>query len=184
MKKRLSLAISLASAVMLSASQIEWDLPNLTTTAGDTTTPLDLNNIVFLLMSDATSVSDGVIENATAVSGADQGVDYTAGGYTYGSYEDNITSSPATYIMAYHNPENGKYYAISDGNSGNITAITASVNNDADPRNVVIDGYAHFSAVENGMTRATTIAQSVPEPATAALALAGLAMLIRRRRAS
>jgi len=181
MKKQLSLLLSVASVAMLSASQIEWDLPNLTTTAGDTTTPLNLNNIVFLLTSDATSVKDGVIENATAVSGADQGVDYTAGGYTYGSYEDNITSSPANYIMAYYNSENGKYYAISDGSDG---YITASVDNGADPRNVVIDGYASFSAVKNGMTSATTVAQSVPEPATAALALAGLAMLIRRRRAS
>ena len=181
MKKRLSLAMSLASAVMLSASQIEWDLPNLTTTAGDTTTPLNLNNIVFLLTSDATSVNDGVIENATAVANADQGVDYIAGGYTYGSYYDDISTGTANYIMAYYNSENGKYYAISNGSDG---YITASVNNDADPRNVVTGGYAGFSAVGNGMTRATTVAQSVPEPATAALALAGLAMLIRRRRAS
>ena len=66
MKKKLSIALSLASAAMLSASVIEWDLPNLT--SGDGKTALSASDVVFLLVSDSSGLVDssGVVDTTTA----------------------------------------------------------------------------------------------------------------------
>lgn len=182
MKSKITFALSVGFAAMLSASVIEWDLPNLESGNG---TALDLDNITFLLVNDATDTDlvdgRGVIDRTktTAVSGASSGVDFTDNGISYGSYADTIgdsTGGTAKYIMAFYNPENMNYYAISDGSDG---WVTVSVDNSPEARmNAAVNGNPTFSSP----TTVSTISPTVPEPATAALAFAGLAMLIRRRR--
>ena len=96
----------------------------------------------------------------------------------YGSYSDTVNTSPAQYIMAFYNSENHNYYALDDGSG---SPILVSVDN-ANAQNAVTDGYAGYSAEANGVSTVKTMAQQVPEPTTAALALAGVALLVRRRR--
>ncbi|MBQ6245801.1 MAG: PEP-CTERM sorting domain-containing protein [Kiritimatiellae bacterium] len=188
MKSKITFVLSVGFAAMLSASVIEWDLPNLESGNG---TSLELDNITFLLVNDSSATelvnSNGEIDTtkATPQTGASYGVDFTDGDYSYGSYSDSVGDSgggTANYIMAFYNPENGKYYAISDGNEG---YITVEVDNSPAARMAAVStGYPGWSesSQTTPRTTVTTISQSVPEPATAALALAGLAMLIRRRR--
>ena len=177
MKKKISLAVSLASVTMLSASVIEWELPNLTDGAGKNDLTVSAANIVFI--ADAAAPVDGIISGTPAEGGRntieDQDETYTAGTWT-----DSLTG-PHTYYMAYKSGDT--YYAISDGKGG---VITAAVTGNEDPLlpssqysgNV---SYSSFAPDKDG--KIGTVAQSVPEPATAALAFAGLAMLLRRRRA-
>lgn len=178
MKKKLSIALSLASAAMLSASVIEWDLPNLT--SGDGKTALSASDVVFLLVSDSSGLVDssGVVDTTKASNVGMTSVEFDDGSYMYGSYSDTVNTSPAQYIMAFYNSENHNYYALDDGSG---SPILVSVDN-ANAQNAVTDGYAGYSAEANGVSTVKTMAQQVPEPTTAALALAGVALLVRRRR--
>ncbi len=176
MKKKISLAVSLASVTMLSASVIEWELPNLTDGSGKNDLTVSAQNIVFI--ADAAAPVNGIISGTPAEGGSNQIEDQDET-YTAGTWTDNLTGAH-TYYMAYKSGDT--YYAISDGNGG---VITATVTGNEDPllpssqygSNV---SYSNFTTT-NG--KVGTVAQSVPEPATAALAFAGLAMLLRRRRA-
>ena len=183
MKKSLTFAVSLASAAMLSASVIDWELPNLTDGKGNALSISD-SDIVFLLESSYTyDGATGLFDVSSAPSGNnvinDQDDEYTAGTWT-----DSNTAG-GTYAMAFYDSSSGKYYAISDGNSGYMTVSASADNPNADPTipNSSTSGslsYDDFPVSATGTV--STVAQQVPEPATAALALAGVAMLIRRRR--
>lgn len=191
MKTRLSFAISLASAAMLSASVIEWDLPTLANGNDD---PLafgtDASNIVFLLWNESSYDSATGVYTPTGSqpngsnSVIDQDDEYIAATWT----DDN--TSGGTYIMAFYDPSTSTYYSINNGNGDPITVPT-SVNENYDP---LIPGstsgaVATFDSTSLGST-AHTVSRTagsgstpVPEPATAALALAGVALLLRRRKA-
>lgn len=185
MKTRLTFAASLASAALLSASTIQWELPNLTTGEGDA---LDWGdsaaNIVFILASDAGSPVDGVFQVADgyAVSGSnvvkDQDDEYIAANWT----DDNTAGGD--YVMAFYDSDSGSYYAISDGDGGYLQ-VTAPASGSGDTL-LPNAGVARFTPFNDSVTTSSTIASSVggtqvPEPATAALAVLGVAMLLRRR---
>lgn len=188
MKKRLSFAVSIASAALLSASTINWELPNLTDGDG---TSLEWGdnaaNIVFILASDAGTPAEGVFQVADGyvVSGSnvvkDQDDEYIAGTWT-----DSNTSG-GNYVMAFYDGES--YYAISDG-AGGYLQVTAPAENSGDPL-VPGSSVASYHPFSDDVTSVSTVAQtvgggstpSVPEPATAALAVVGVAMLLRRRAA-
>lgn len=176
MKKKISLAVSLASVTMLSASVIEWELPNLTDGSGKNDLTVSAQNIVFI--ADAAEPVNGII-SGTPADGGNNVIEDQDDTYTAGTWTDNLTGSH-TYYMAYVN--NGTYYAISDGNGG---VITATVTGNEDPLlpSSTYGGNVSYSNFTTTNGKVGTVAQSVPEPATAALAFAGLAMLVRRRRA-
>lgn len=189
MKTRLSFAISLASAAMLSASVIEWDLPTLENGSNDSLDfGTDASNIVFLLQNNTSYDSDTGVYTVTGSqptgsnSVIDQDDEYIAATWT----DDN--TSGGTYVMAFY--DGTTYYSIDNGSGSPIT-VTTSVNDNYDP---LIPGStsgatATFDSTSLGDTAHTvsTTAKNpttpVPEPATAALALAGVALLFRRRKA-
>ena len=89
--------------------------------------------------------------------------------------------------MAFYDGES--YYAISDG-AGGYLQVTAPAENSGDPL-VPGSSVASYHPFSDDVTSVSTVAQtvgggstpSVPEPATAALAVVGVAMLLRRRAA-
>lgn len=180
MKTSLSLAVSLASAAMLSASVIDWELPNLTDGNGNDLT-YSVNDIVFI--ADAPGVYDaatGKLNPNPAPSGSNELID-ADDTYMAGTWTDNL-SGAMTYYMAVKS--GSSYYAISDGN-GSAMTVSVSDTTGADPLIPSSSvgatvGYESFTTTSSGTVG--TVAAAVPEPATAALAFAGVAMLIRRRR--
>ena len=180
MKKSLSIALSLASATMISASVIDWEIPNLTDGDGHALS-YDVDDIVFI--ADVPGVYDsatGKLNPDPAPSGANKLIDQDDK-YMAGTWTDSL-SGPVTYYMALKS--GNSYYALSDGNNSAMI-VSVSDTTGADP--LIPDSavgakvrYASFTTTPSGTVG--TVAPSVPEPATAALAFAGIAMLIRRRR--
>ena len=176
MKNLLTCAVSLASVGMLTASTIDWELPNLTDGEGHTIQNVDVSKIVFILDDDSTyTSSDGKItvnDDSVLSTGSNELIlnDPLQGTWT----DDN--PGGGTYYMAFYNGSD--YYAISDGNG---SAMTVVVGSDPTVPTSPGQGAVVFSETVWDYGSVGTVARSVPVPATAALAYAGLAMLIRRR---
>ena len=179
MKNLLTFAVSVASVGMLTAATIDWELPNLTDGDGNAIQNVDMSKIVFILEDDSTyTSSDGKIvvnDDSTLSTGSNTLIydDPLQGTWT----DDN--PGGGTYYMAFYNGSN--YYAISDGGGH---AMTVEVGSDPTVPNSPGQGAVVFSdeVWDNGSVGTVATSVPVPEPATAALAFVGLAMLIRRRK--
>lgn len=184
MKNILSFAATLGLVGLLGATTIDWELPNLTDGSTDANAiEVGIDDIVFILQ-DANAMSydssSGIItvtDSTQVNSGSNTLIDTDP---LQGTWTDSNTAG-GTYYMAYKS--GSTYYAISDGSDGVMTVVTtADSGNDPLTPGGAVNGTATFSdsVWESGTIK--TIATSVPEPATAALALAGIAMLVSRRR--
>ena len=182
MKKSLSFAIALSSAAMLSASVIDWELPNLVDNNGDLS--YDIDDIVFIFDSDDIMSYDSTTGKITVKdtellnSGSNTEIDTDP---LQGTWSDSNTLA-GSYYMALKSGSD--YYAISDGNDGVMTVEVLANNGNALIPGGSTDGKGTVTFSDAVWTEGSvhTVAPSVPEPATAALAFAGLAMLIRRRK--
>ena len=179
MKKFLAFSAAVAIVASLQANTIDWSLPTLLESGNGDTVNWNIDKIVFVPTASPTSYdsTSGVI-TGTPASGSsdafDQDDDYVAATWT-----DNLTGS-VEYYMAYQGGD-GVLYAIANPEGGGAYTVTA--NSAGDP---LIPGSKSGNALlaqDESVTSVSTVAQVVPEPATAVLALAGIAMLIRRRKA-
>ena len=181
MKKIVTFGLSVAATAMLSASIIDWDLPNLTTSGGEPLVP-SVDNIVFILTGESSfDRESGKITTETTPTPTSNDVN-SDGTYAWGTWKDD-NSSGGEYYMTFYN--DGNYYALDNGSGGAITVMATADNPEADPRVPGSEktGSLYLAADPSfSSSGVKTVAPQVPEPATAALALAGLALLIRRRR--
>ena len=177
MKKFLALSAAVAIVASLQANTIEWSLPALTDGTGNDIS-YTVDDIVFISTASPTSYdsTSGKISGTPHESGSNTMTDYDdVDKYIAGVWTDSLTGGGA-YYMAYKGAD-GTFYALS-GDSGAVT-VTAPASSDP-----LIPGSGSgkvFLADSSNTVR--TVAPTVPEPATAVLALAGIAMLIRRRKA-
>ena len=176
MKKFLALSAAVAIVASLQANTIEWSLPALTDGTGNDI-DYTVDDIVFISTASPTSYdsTSGKITGTTP-SGSNTMTDYDdVDKYIAGVWDDSLTGG-GTYYMAYKGAD-GTFYALS-GDSGAVT-VTAPAS--SDPL-IPGSGSGKVFLADSGDT-VRTVAPAVPEPATAVLALAGIAMLIRRRKA-
>ena len=174
MKKFLALSAAVAIVASLQANTIEWTLPALTDGTGNDI-DYKLDDIVFISMADPTSYdsTSGKITGTTP-SGSNTLME-SDDDYMWGIWTDSLTGG-GNYYMAYKGAD-GTFYAL-EGDSGAVT-VTAPASSDP-----LIPGSGSGKAfLADSKDTVKTVAPTVPEPATAVLALAGLAMLIRRRKA-
>ena len=177
MKKFLAFSAAVAIVASLEANTIDWSLPTLLESGNGDTVNWNIDKIVFVPTASPTSYdsTSGVITGTPATGSSvafDEDDDYIAATWT-----DNLTS-PTTYYMAYQGGD-GVLYAIADPTLGTAYQVSTSAGD------ALIPGSTSGNAllVNESVTSISTVAQAVPEPATAVLALAGIAMLIRRRKA-
>ena len=155
MKKFLALSAAVAIVASLQANTIEWTLPALTDGTGNNI-DYTVNDIVFISAASPTSY------------------DSTSGNMS-GIWEDSLPGG-ITYYMAYKGSD-GTFYALA-GDSGAVTVDAPASEDPLMPHS----GSGKVFLADSSNT-VSTVAPTVPEPATAVLALAGIAMLIRRRKA-
>ena len=185
-KTLLALLVTVVSATVASGASIKWTIGG----ALDASANIDTDVGSFVLAYIGTTGGEGV-DAATFNAGV--GSSYSVvdtGSWTdfYNSRRDtyNVAKSTtvddvanATYQIFYLN--NGVYSLVNDP-----MQVTAAISIDATTGAASVTAYANGTA--GGSTAyaaggSTTTIASVPEPSTAALALAGLALLLRRRKA-
>ena len=168
MKKFLTFALSVCAATGLFANIINWELGNVT---NDDNTTLSDYDIVFL--TDATQNTDGTYTVGSGAASYNNGSSsdiQTDGDAIWGTWTDDVKTNPTNYYVAVKSGDT--YYAVADPNAVD-GVLTYDYNGSATP-----------STFDSGSdTTYKTVGHVVPEPATAVLALAGVAMLIRRRKA-
>ena len=179
MKKFLAFSAAVAIVASLQANTIEWSLPALTDGTGNDIA-YTVDDIVFISTASPTSYdsTSGKITGTTPsgsntyIDGSDQG---DPDKYLVGFWEDSLTGG-GDYYMAYKGSD-GTFYALA-GDSGAVT-VTAPASGDP----LVPGSESGHKLLADSSDTVRTVAPTVPEPATAVLALAGIAMLIRRRKA-
>ena len=177
MKKFLAFSAAVAIVASLQANTIDWSLPALANSSGkgfDYT----VDDIVFISTTAEGINYDSTSGKITGVthSGSNSLIDEDTGAdrYVAATWTDTL-SAPQTYYMAYM--KDGAYYTLDDSGK----AYTVEVKAGGDP---LIPGSGSGKAyLSDDSDTVRTVNATVPEPATAVLALAGIAMLIRRRKA-
>lgn len=174
MKKIFTLGLSLAAVVTVVANTINWSLTNFDVNQNGTTKTL--SDYQIFLLPETYTITDGV---ATTDGTALESSVINYGTTVEGSVEVDDSITEANYLMALYS--GGKYYALADGNSPIVIPYDSSK---LDPYSGAYEAGDTLMGQEGAPSGSNyhTVAAAVPEPATAVLALAGVAMLIRRRR--
>lgn len=175
MNFKFALSILSAGAIGAFANTIPWSIDN----AGIVNVPPVKGNetanwqYVFL--------TEGTLENngrQTYVDGFDEKT-----GQNEGIWEDT-SSSTAPYVVAlWDGNDSSPYYAIKDAGGTYVKVNPGDFDQTWSPNPTGGDaGAARIEEITANVASGVYTAAAVPEPATAALAFVGVAMLIRRRK--
>ena len=189
MKKLMTLALATLAVVAAQAANINWTIGGTTTAMTydkDGKTPT-VGTIYFILADDLSSISgketQKEFESALAAITLDSSESTSDGTHPIVSKKtvssDLLTDGKSTTfgILTYCVDSDGKgWYHV-----GTATATAWADGTPATAQKAVTTAWAKLSA--DTYKAAWTKTESVPEPATGALALAGIALLFRRRRA-
>ena len=102
-------------------------------------------------------------------------------GTNQGTWTDGLTTSTDYVVALWDGGTAGQYYAVKDSNNQYVTVksdLFSTGWNATGPKSGVIE----LGTITENLANGTYTAAAVPEPATAALAFVGVAMLIRRRK--
>ena len=197
MKKLATLAILVALASSASAASIAWGFGGKvylndgtsTVLATDSAAPAVDSNAYLALVYLGQNVSSYKLDDITSdkvVDSMTYGITTTGKSSAVGkwspntkTYKDESMQSGASFAVLFYNGSSFDYvYALSGSNMGAAfdSNILTVVNDNMPIANATI--YATGSATGNGVASV-----AVPEPSTAVLALAGLALLLKRRKA-
>lgn len=174
MKKYLTFALSVCAATGLFANIINWELGNVTNDDGSSLTDYDIVFLTSPSVDGPTSDADGKIDMTTASDNGGSSSEIQSDGEAiWGTWTDTVTTNPTQYYVAVKSGDT--YYAVVDSNDA---ALTYTYTGNASPSM----GGTFESGSETTYKTAGHVAAAVPEPATVVMALAGVAMLIRRRK--
>ena len=172
MKKNIAISLLSAVAVCASANSISWSLEELDVSSYATDSANPQWQYVFLTGTPQQPAGNNAVDF------------YEQDGNTVSSQGTTANlDSTANYVLALWDGSSSKYYGFQDG-SGNFLTVTVAdfdMPGGTTPATFA-DQVAAGTVSKNGVSYTLSSTAVVPEPGTATLALAGLALLIRRRK--
>ena len=188
MKKTfLSLAMMVVTATTVHGASIQWAIGGTIDASADIDTNVGSFVLAYIgttsgIGVDAATFNAGVGSSYSVVDTGSWSDFYSSRRQTYSTTKattvDDVAN--ATYQIFYLN--NGTYSLVNDPTISTI-AISIDQTTGAASTTAYLNGTSTGGAQVFATGGSTTTIASVPEPTTAALALAGLALLIKRRRA-
>lgn len=175
MNFKLAVSILSVGAIGAFANTIDWTLDNSGLASVDPVKGNESKNWQYVFLTDQNGVLSDNGGSNTYVDTFD-----STDGINEGRWEDSLTGSTNYVVALWDGVQGSQYYAVKNGTS------YVTVNSDA-----FSNGWSASGPIETGASQLETITANlasgtytaaVPEPATAALALVGVAMLIRRRK--
>lgn len=186
-KSILAVAVLIASASMIHAATIKWAIGGKIDASADIDTSVGSFVLAYIgttsgIGVDAETFNAGVGTSYTVKQTKNWSDFYSSARGTYSTLQ-NFTAADeagATYQIFYLN--NGVYSLVNDPTISTI-AISLDPTTGIASTSAFKDGTATGGSSVYATGGAATGITSVPEPSTAALALAGLALLLKRRKA-
>lgn len=181
MKKTIPFAVAVLAASFAFSNSIEWALDNIDdygVVSGDYKVAfLNAASYEIDMKTGLASLKDGSSADGNNV--YEEYVNTGSDRYAYGEWQDNA-SAPTSYYLAIFDTASSSYYALSES-SGLDSADPYMISTS----NMAVSGL--YGDDSSKFIASDVLADKhfrvVPEPATAALALAGVALLFRRRKA-
>ena len=178
MNFKFALSVLSAGAIGAFANTIPWTIENADIVNVDPVKGNETANWQYVFLTQDTHENNG--SNAD-VYGFD-----SKEGFNEGSWSDT-NNTAADYIVALWDGTSSTYYALKDGSGNYVTVNSAAFDqgwNGGQGANPGASdaGAAAIETITANLASRTYTAAAVPEPATAALALVGVAMLVRRRK--
>ena len=188
MKKTfLTLSLLAAFATVASAASIQWAIGGVIDATADIDTGVGSFVLAYIGTTsgvgvDADTFNAGVGSTYSIVDTGDWSDFYSSRRQTYSTAKATTVADTAnaTYQMFYVN--NGVYSLVNDPTISTVAISIDSVTGAASVASY-LNGTSSGASTLYAAGSATATISSVPEPSTAMLALAGLALLIKRRRA-
>ena len=184
-----ALLILLVGTTIASGASIKWSLGGALNPAEGKTIDTSVGSFVLAYIGttsgvgvDAATFTEGVGSKYSIVDTADWADFYNSRRSTYNVAKSTAVNdvANATYQMFFVN--NGVYSLVNDPTISTVSISIDSVTGAASVASFV-DGASSGASTLYATGSASGAITSVPEPSTAALALAGLALLLKRRKA-
>ena len=177
MNFKFALSLLSVGAIGAFANTINWTLDNAGLVENDPIKGHESSNWQYVfLTNDGGTLSDNGGSNNTYLETFD-----SSDGTNQGTWTDGLTTSTDYVVALWDGGTAGQYYAVKDSNNQYVTVksdLFSTGWNATGPKSGVIE----LGTITENLANGTYTAAAVPEPATAALAFVGVAMLIRRRK--
>lgn len=178
MNFKFALSLLSVGAIGAFANTINWTIDNaeLVSQSPISGNPTANWQYVFLT-NDGGTLSDNGGSNNTYLETFD-----SSDGTNQGTWTDRLTTSTDYVVALWDGVSAGQYYAVKDSDNKYVTVNSNQFSTGFNQTGPIQSGEAALKTITDNLASGTYTAAAVPEPATAALAFVGVAMLIRRRK--
>lgn len=176
MNFKFALSILSVGAIGAFANTIDWTIDNAGLVGRDPIKGHESSNWQYVFLTN----DGGTLSNHGGSNTYLETFDSTDG-TNQGTWTDGLTTSTDYVVALWDGVTAGQYYAVKNGNNY-VTVNSDQFSDGFNATGPIQSGEAALKTITDNLASGAYTAAAVPEPATAALAFVGVAMLIRRRK--
>ncbi len=177
MNFKFALSLLSVGAIGAFANTINWTLDNAGLVGRDPIKGHESSNWQYVFLTN----DGGTLSNNSGSNTYLERFDSTDG-TNQGTWTDGLNTSTDYVVALWDGVTAGQYYAVKDSDNKYVTVNSNQFSMGFNQTGPIQSGEAALKTITDNLASGTYTAAAVPEPATAALAFVGVAMLIRRRK--